>query len=96
MGPTKLPSKFSGVNGPNEVGASRRMVRGCKHALIESERIDEGLERRSGRAFGEDAVDLAVNGFLFVVIGRAHPGFDGHVAVSTSRVAALRMPRSPN
>ena len=29
IGPKKRPSKFSGVNGPNEVGESRRIVRGC-------------------------------------------------------------------
>ena len=51
-----------------------------QHALIESQRVDEWLERGTRGALGEDAVDLAVN-FLILVIGRAHPGLDGHVAV---------------
>jgi hypothetical protein len=29
IGPAKRPSKFYGVNGPNALGASRSIVRGC-------------------------------------------------------------------
>ena len=55
-----------------------------QHALIQRERINEGLERGTGRALGQHAVHLAVDA-LVPVIGRAHPCLDRHIAESTSR-----------
>src|SRR4051812_36515461 len=46
--------------------------------LIESERVHEGLERRSRRTFRGDAVDLSINVFV-PIIGRADPRFHAHV-----------------
>ena len=69
---TKFAIEVFGVEAPKTGGRILEKGEWMNQALVNSERIDEGLERRSGRAAGANAVDLPLNHGIVVVCRPEH------------------------